>query len=89
MENKERSDSGLSCMLERRGKEAGIKVNPHALPYSFATLSPKAGMSPIHPRGLFGHSTMDTTNCYIHMLDEDLLEVHKAHGPIDNILRRR
>jgi integrase/recombinase XerD len=80
---------GLRSMLERRGKEAGIKVNPHALRHSFATLSLKAGMSPIHLQSLLGHSTMDSTNRYIHMLDEDLLEAHKAHGPMDNILRRR
>jgi site-specific recombinase XerD len=80
---------GLRSMLERRGREAGIKVNPHALRHSFATLSLKAGMNPIHLQGLLGHSTMDTTNRYIHMLDEDLLEAHKAHGPMDNILRRR
>lgn len=35
------------------------------------------------------YATLDMTMQYIQMVDDDLVEAHKLHGPIDNILKRR
>lgn len=35
-----------------------------------------------------GHSTIEMTRRYVQMLDDDLLDAHRTHGPIDNFLGR-
>jgi len=37
---------------------------------------------------LLGHTTLEMTKRYIHMVDDDLVEAHKEYGPIDNILHK-
>jgi integrase/recombinase XerD len=83
------SFNGLRSLLLRLGERAGVKVNPHALRHTFATLSLKAGMNPLHLQGLLGHATMEMTRQYVQMVDDDLLAAHQEHGPIDNILHNR
>ncbi|HUI89158.1 MAG TPA: tyrosine-type recombinase/integrase [Anaerolineales bacterium] len=82
------SFNGLRSLLLRLGKRAGVKVSPHALRRTFATLSLRAGMNLIHLQGLMGHSTIEMTKHYVQLLDEDLVQAHRAHGPIDNLLRK-
>ena len=50
-------------------------------------MSLRAGMNLLHLQGLLGHSTIEMTRRYVQMVDDDLLEAHKTHGPIDNFLR--
>jgi integrase/recombinase XerD len=82
------SHNGLRSLLLRIGKQAGVRVTPHALRRTFATLSLRAGMNLLHLQGLLGHSTIEMTRRYVQMIDDDLLEAHKLHGPIDNFLHK-
>lgn len=75
--------NGLRSALLRISKRAGVHVAPHTLRRTFATLSLRAGMNPLHLQGLLGHSSLEMVRRYVQMLDEDLLEAHKAYGPID------
>jgi len=77
---------GLRSSLLRIGKKAGIHITPHALRRTFATLSLRAGMNLIQLQAMLGHSSLEMTRKYIQMIDEDLIEAHKAHGPIDSFL---
>ncbi len=43
-------------------------------------------MGLIQQQAITGHSSLDITRKYIQMLDFDLIEAHKAHGPIDSFL---
>ncbi len=81
------TNNGLRSLLLRVGERAGVKVTPHALRRTFATMSLRAGMNLLHLQGLLGHSTIEMTRRYVQMVDDDLLEAHKTHGPIDNFLR--
>ncbi len=80
------SDNGLRSALLRIGNRANIHITPHALRRTFATLSLRAGMNLIELQAMLGHSSLDMTRKYIQMIDEDLIEAHKAHGPIDSFL---
>ena len=80
---------GIRDVFTRLTERTGIKVTPHALRRTFATLSLRAGMNPLHLQGLLGHSTLDMTRRYVQMVDEDLVAAHREHGPIDNILHKR
>lgn len=79
------SANGLRGALLRIGREAGIRLSPHMLRRTFATLSLRAGMNPLHLQGLLGHSTLEMTKQYVGMIDADLLAAHRQHGPIDNL----
>jgi len=46
----------------------------------------KAGMNIFQLQGLLGHSSLEMTRRYVAMLDEDLVDAHKKHGPIDHLL---
>ncbi|MBX3048623.1 MAG: tyrosine-type recombinase/integrase [Anaerolineales bacterium] len=77
---------GLRSALLRLGEKAGVHLSPHTLRRTFATLSLRAGMNPLHLQGLLGHASLEMTNHYVHMLDEDLQVAHRSFGPIDNHL---
>jgi integrase/recombinase XerD len=68
--------NGLRSILLRLGQKAGVKVSPHSLRRTFATMSLKAGMNPLHLQGLLGHATMEMTRHYVQMVDDDLLVAH-------------
>jgi integrase len=78
--------SGMRSWVLRLGNRAGIKLSPHALRRTFATLALKAGMNVFQLQGLLGHSSLEMTRRYVAMLDEDLVDAHKKHGPIDHLL---
>ena len=77
---------GIAEVLKHLGKKAGVLANPHSLRRTFATLSLRAGMSPLHLQGLLGHSTLEMTRRYVQMVSDDLQQAHKEHGPIDRWL---
>ena len=85
-QGKRLAPNGLRSALLRIGNRAGIHITPHALRRTFATLALRAGMNLIELQAMMGHSSLEMTRNYIQMLDEDLIEAHKAHGPIDKFL---
>ena len=70
----------------RISERAGIKVTPHALRRTFATLSRRSGMDLLELQALMGHASLEMTKRYIEMLEDDLIEAHRKHGPIDRYL---
>ncbi len=78
---------GIQSLFYRMSEETGIKVTPHALRRTFATLSLRSGMGLIHLQGLMGHTTVEMTRQYISLLEEDLLAAHQDYGPVDRFLK--
>ena len=78
--------SGLRSWLLRISNRADIHITPHTLRRTFATLSARSGMSLIHLQGLMGHASIITTRDYIGLSEEDLVNAHEKHGPIDRII---
>jgi integrase/recombinase XerD len=69
--------------------KAGIKLTPHALRRTFVILSLRAGMDVLHLQALLGHASLDMVQYYAQMVDDNLLESHHAHSPIDNLAHLR
>jgi integrase/recombinase XerD len=82
------TESGLRSWMNRLSKKAGVHIAPHALRRSFATLSVKAGMDLFRLQALMGHSSLEMTKSYVRTLDEDLLEAHQKHSPINLVLNQ-
>jgi integrase/recombinase XerD len=54
---------------------------------SFATLSLLAGQNLFVLQAFMGHSDIATTRKYVELIDRDLINAHKEHGPVDRFLR--
>jgi integrase/recombinase XerD len=71
---------GLRSALDRISDRAGIRVSPHALRRTFATLSLRSGLDLLSLSRLLGHSTLEMTEKYAAQLDSDLIREHAEHG---------
>lgn len=80
---------GLMQLFRRLSKRAGILVTAHALRRTFVILSLRAGMDVLHLQALLGHASLDMVQHYAQMIDEDLVDAHRQHSPIDNLSRLR
>jgi integrase len=79
--------TGFLIIFRRLSKRTGIHVTPHALRRTFVILSLRAGMDVLHLQAMLGQSSLGIMQHYAQMIDEDLLQSHKAHSPIDNLAR--
>jgi site-specific recombinase XerD len=77
--------SGLLRIFQRLSKRTGIHVTPHALRRTFAILSLRNGMDVLHLQNLGGWEDLSMVQHYAQMVDEDLLQSHKSHSPVDNL----
>jgi site-specific recombinase XerD len=80
---------GIKQVFYKLRKRSGVNVTPHAMRRTFAILSLRAGMDPLHLQALGGWEGLEMVKHYAQMIDEDLLQAHKAHSPIDNLQRLR
>ena len=81
------SPAGLRSIFVRLTEKTNIRINAHALRRTFVVMALKGGMSVAHVQALMGHSTPNMTLEYAQLVDDDLLDAHKEHGPVDSFLR--
>ena len=81
------SPCGISQVLKRLSKRAGVPFSAHALRRSFCVLSLRAGMSILHVQTLMGHASLEMTRHYAESIADDILSEHREHSPIDNLTR--
>ena len=78
---------GFIQIFNRISKRSGVHVTPHALRRTFVILSLRAGMNVLHLQAMLGHASLDMVRHYAQMVDDDILQAHEAHSPMDNIKR--
>ena len=76
---------GFIQIFNRIKKRTGIHVTPHALRRTFVILSLRNGTDVLHLQAMLGHASLDMVYHYAQMTDEDLLQAHRQHGPVDNL----
>ena len=74
-------------MFARLTRASGIHVTAHALQRTFVILSLRAGMDVLHLQATLGHEDLEMTRHYAQMVDEDLLQAHRQHSPVDNLAK--
>jgi site-specific recombinase XerD len=79
------ASDGFIQIFHRLSDRAGVYVSPHALRRTFAILSLRAGMDALHLQNMGGWTSLDMVNHYAQMVDDDLLQAHRSHSPIDNL----
>jgi integrase/recombinase XerD len=81
----------VQTVIARLGKRAGIKgvrVSPHTLRHTAATLAVKNGMDPFALQRLFGWENIQTALKYVHMAGTALREAHAKASPVDRLMER-
>lgn len=83
--NERLTGTGILLIFRRLSKVTGLHITPHALRRTFAILSLRAGMDALHLQNLGGWSSLDMVQHYAQMVDEDLLQAHNQHSPIETL----
>ena len=73
----------INRIRERIGQKVGVHVSPHLIRHSGASHRALAGMPAFLLQRLLGHSTMQMTQRYVHLLDDEKLkEAVRKYGSL-------
>jgi integrase/recombinase XerC len=79
-------DSSVETMFIKLCKRTGIRVHPHLLRHTFATMWLRNGGDSLMLQRLLGHTTLMMTNRYCQAVGcYDAIEAHKRYSPVDNL----
>jgi len=87
--NGERLDKrNVQRILERLARRAGldgVRVSPHVLRHTFATMYIKNGGDPFSLQRILGHSDIKTTMIYVNLAGVALRAAHAKASPVDRL----
>ncbi|MFC1952780.1 tyrosine-type recombinase/integrase [Chloroflexota bacterium] len=85
------TNSGIRSMLVRLGERLGlgVRLSPHRLRHTFATLSLRYGATREELQKEMGHSNPKTTEGYLHVPDSEIGAAHQRFSPLSNLMRGR
>lgn len=71
---------GVESFLRNLGRECGVNnVHPHRFRRTFASLALKRGMPIIYVSKLLGHESVDTTQIYLDINDDEMVMNHRKY----------
>lgn len=78
------TSNNVQELFRRAWKKAGLSapVHPHTLRHSFATNLLKNNMNMRYVQTLLGHQSLQTTQMYTHVVDEDLRKVYQQYHTV-------
>jgi len=74
--------------IKEIGKKAGIegkRLSPHTYRHTFAKQYLMAGGNLFALQTIMGHTKLETTRKYVHLLTEDIQKQHRQFSPLDNL----
>lgn len=77
---------GLMKIIRRRAADAGVKApGPHDFRRAFAITMLRDGCDLARLAELMGHSSLEVLRRYLHLVTEDLMQIHAQIGPGDRL----
>lgn len=70
-------------------KQLGVKITPYLLRHSSATLFLRNGGNAIALQRMMGHTSMEMTERYVHLVEGDIRKQHQEYSPVSSIVRSR
>lgn len=83
------TDEGFRSFLARVERRTGVRVHTHKFRHTFASQYIADGGNPAYLQRLLGHTTPIMTNRYVHLVDTDAREDHRAASPVTHLLGPR
>jgi integrase/recombinase XerD len=82
------STQGVRNIVTKYAQKSGIhkKITPHVFRHSFATLLMESGVDIKYIQDFLGHSTIATTQIYLHISDEQKRKVLATKHPREHML---
>jgi site-specific recombinase XerD len=79
-DNEPLGERGVQKLLNKYCQIAGItkRISPHSLRHTFASYKAEAGVSPFQLQQWLGHSSLDTTQIYVHLARKNAKKVMEA-----------
>ena len=75
---------GLRAIFTRLSNNTGVKISTHKFRHTYATIALSNGL-PIHNLQYFlGHSSVSTTQIYLHYADKTAQEINNKTNPLNN-----
>jgi len=73
-------ERGVQKLLAKYCAIAGItkRISPHSLRHTFASFKAEAGVSPFQLQQWLGHSSLETTQIYVHLARKNARKVMEA-----------
>lgn len=84
-ESKPLGENGFGIMITRLSKHSGVKFHAHMLRHSFASAMAGMGMDAFQLRDLLGHSSIATTQIYVHRNPAILAAAYAPRSPLKNL----
>ena len=79
-------ENGTKQVFKRLTNETGIKVSPHMLRHTFARKFIESGGDVSVLSKLLRHSSIKTTEIYLHYFSNTLKDMNEAHNPLNNLI---
>lgn len=73
------SMAGIESMIRKTGERCGVEAYPHKFRRTAATLAAKKGMPIEQIQRMLGHSTLNTTQIYVNVSDNDVEQSHEKY----------
>ncbi len=83
------TNDGFRSFLVRLEQRTGIRVHAHKFRHTFASQYIADGGNPAYLQRLLGHTSPAMTNRYVHLVDTDAREDHRAASPVTKLLGPR
>lgn len=73
------SIAGIECMIRNNGERCGVEAYPHKFRRTAATLAARKGMPIEQIQRMLGHATLNTTQIYVNVSDNDVKLSHEKY----------
>ncbi|MBI2595686.1 tyrosine-type recombinase/integrase [Candidatus Daviesbacteria bacterium] len=71
----------IERLVKQAGEKVGVSLTPHSLRHSYATNLLNHGISIYHVSKFLGHSSIQTSELYLHHTNQELEDIYKSVYP--------
>lgn len=77
--DKPQDKGAIESVIRKIGKEVGVKAHPHKFRRTCATFALRNGMPLLQVSKMLGHESVETTQIYLDLNEEELREAHQKY----------